>query len=160
MNNDSGTFHYPKGSLDAVLAAISQVCSQWGSEEVQDPSPKNLRVLNLPVLAGLRMGKLRIELAINPDGSSIDWQVTDAIYRFHRQGLVAVAFGAAGGLVAMLWPFFPRLLPLAALGLVLAVVAWMMVGSRVHYRDVIAFWQEVHDLVTEPPPSADPNGGG
>ena len=160
MNNDSGTFHHRKGSLDAVLTAVGQVSSQWGTEEAQDLSPKTLRVINLPVLAGLRMGKLRIELEINPDGSSIDWRVTDSIYRFHRQGLVAVAFGAVGGTVAMLWPFFPGLLPLAALGLVLAVVAWMMVGSRVHYRDVTAFWQEVDDLLTEAPPSTNPNDGG
>ena len=41
-----------------------------------------------------------------------------------------LAFGALGGIVAMLWPFFPGLLKVAPLAAVLAVVAWLMVAGR------------------------------
>ena len=36
----------------------------------------------------------------------------------------------AGAVVAVLWPFFPRLLAVAPLGVALAVGGWLLVVSR------------------------------
>ena len=48
----------------------------------------------------------------------------------NRGAAGVLAFGALGGIVAMLWPFFPGLLKIAPLAAVLAVVAWLMVAGR------------------------------
>jgi hypothetical protein len=44
-------------------------------------------------------------------------------------------FGGAGGLTVALWPFFPELMPLLPVAVVLALVAWLLVVARLRSSD-------------------------
>ncbi len=88
---------------------------------------------------------MRLRITIPDQGQAVEYRELDSTYRFHRAGVVVVVLGALGGLAAVLWPFAPALLPLAAGGLVLALAAWLMVVSKVRYEGIDAFWSELED---------------
>ena len=47
-----------------------------------------------------------------------------------RNALAILVLGAAGGIAATLWPFYPPLLGIAPLAVVVALAAWILVASR------------------------------
>jgi hypothetical protein len=58
-------------------------------------------------------------------------------------------FGALGCAGVVLWPFFPRLLPLAPVGFLMAVATWLMVVARLRNSGIEEFLELVRSLCEE-----------
>jgi len=114
---------------EEALGAVAQASEIWGATWSPEGSEGRLE---LPVLAGLRQGLLVGRVWTEPaaTGSRVIFRVEDRHYRLQWAALVILALGAAGGITATLWPFFPSLLAVAPLAVVVAIGAWILVASR------------------------------
>lgn len=121
------------GGAEPARRAVRQVAAEWGAE-LEETAAGILVVL--PVVAGLRRGLMRGRLEVvdatgsGAPGCRLILRVEDAELRLHAAAFAVLALAGAGGLLACLWPFFPRLLPLVPMALVLAVAGWLLVGAR------------------------------
>jgi hypothetical protein len=114
---------------DRVRAAVLQAIEDWGGSAEGDGNALDIA---LPVVAGLRRGRLRGTLALSSDGSASDavLTVTETKLEINAPASVVLALAALGGVASVSWPWFPRLLPAVPLGLVLAVGGWLLIASR------------------------------
>jgi hypothetical protein len=114
---------------EETLRVVSRASELWGAKWRREGSGGHLE---LPVTAGVRRGVLRGRLWIEPttEGSSIVLRIEQSHYQIHWGAVIILLFGAAGALTATLWPFYPPLLGLAPLAIVLALAAWFLVASR------------------------------
>lgn len=103
--------------------------------------------LGLPVVQGLRRGVLTGDLQIEPSdsGSLLRLEVESAHTGINWAATAILLLGGLGGLTLVLWPLSPKILQLAPIGAVLAIVAWLLVVSRLRYSDAGDFL----DLVAE-----------
>ena len=127
-------------SPEEALEALSRASEMWGARwERQHQGGR----LELPVLAGLKHGLLigRVDVEPIADGSKVVFQIDDARYHLHRSALAILVIGAAGGIAATLWPFFPALLGVAPLAVVVAIGAWILVASRLRTSTVDDFFE-------------------
>jgi len=125
-----------------ALAAVARASEIWGA--TWRPEGVGGR-LELPVLAGLRHGLLIGNISAEPAtiGSRVILRVEDRRYRLQWTALAILALGAAGGITATLWPFFPSLLGVAPLAIVVAIGAWILVASRLRTSTVEEFLELV-----------------
>ena len=88
--------------------------------------------LRLPVVAGLRRGLLSGPVAVEPagGGSRLVFRPVTQDYYVETSAVMLLSMAGAGALLAVAWPLFPPLLPVAPLGGVLAVGGWFLVLSR------------------------------
>lgn len=112
-----------------ALAAVAQASEIWGARWKPEGGEGRLE---LPVLAGLRHGLLVGRVWTEPaaSGSRVIFRVEERHFRLQWTALVILALGGAGGIAATLWPFFPSLLGIAPLAVVVAIGAWVLVASR------------------------------
>lgn len=129
----------------AALAAVGEAAEMWGA--AWRPGSRGGE-LELPVVAGVRRGVLsaRIDVASSPPGSRLSVSVGEESWRVHRQAVTILALGGLGGLSLVFWPFFPRLLALAPIGVVLALAAWLLVVGRLQTSGVDDFLDVVEEL--------------
>ena len=146
---------------------------RWG-----DPSA--VRPLALPVQAGLRRGVLRGQLRVvaaaataarapaegekaeeqdadEQDAgarSELRLEIADGDYRLHGSAVAILALAAGAGLAIVLWPWFPHLLQLLPIALVLAAAAWFLVLSRLQNRGVDELFDTVDELLARDEPTA------
>jgi hypothetical protein len=109
--------------------AIAATAEPWGAEWTPHEGGGRLA---LPVVFGLRRGRLVGELTIAPTGSGsrITWRQLESHLEVHRSS-VAVLSIAAVPLVGVLgWPLWPPLLAFAPLAAILGLLAWWLVVSR------------------------------
>jgi len=110
-------------------------------------------VLRLPVSHGLRQSLLEGPLTVEADpwgsGSTLRFRVEATRTKVNWTASLLLLIGAAGGVVTMLWPFFPGLLPLAPAGIVLAIAAWLLVVSRLRTTEIEDFFDLVDQLGLE-----------
>lgn len=122
-----------RAELDAspaeALETVADVAEGWGGEWQTDARGGRL---TLPVRAGLRIGLVEGSLTIEPReaGSTARFIPERQRWAVHWQAAVILLFGAVGGVIALAWPFFPQLLGLAPLGIILTLAAWFLVNSR------------------------------
>ena len=116
-------------SRDATLAAVERAAELWGAAWRADGWGGRLE---LPVTAGLRRGVVRGRLSVveAADGSRVLFTVEESRHTLNRAALGVLLLGGIGALAATLWPFFPALLAVAPLAIVLALSAWLLVASR------------------------------
>ncbi|MDH3254303.1 MAG: hypothetical protein OEM62_04865 [Acidobacteriota bacterium] len=128
---------------EQALQAVAQASEIWGATWERQGAEGRL---HLPVLAGLRHGLLsgRVWIEPAPQGSRVIFRVDDSHFRLHWTALAILVVGAAGGVAATLWPFFPSLLGVAPLAVVVALAAWVLVASRLRtstaedFLDIVA----------------------
>jgi hypothetical protein len=126
--------HAPAAALRALRAAAEE----WGADFAPDSSAatggpgSGGGELRLPVVAGLRRGLLSGPVAVTPAGrgSRLVFRPATQDYYLETLAVALLAMAAAGALLTVAWPLFPRLLPVAPLGAVLAVGGWFLVLSR------------------------------
>lgn len=130
-----------------ALEAIEAAAEEWGALWSADKEGGHLM---LPVTVGLRQGRQdgRVEVASHGQGSEVRFQVERSEYHLWAQAVVVLAIGGLGGVMTVLWPFWPRLLELAPLGAVLAFGAWMLVVARLHNRSADEFLEAVATIAT------------
>jgi hypothetical protein len=135
----------------AALAAAARAASDWGAELAPGEAGGRLR---MPVTAGLRRGWMEGPLVADPlpgesGGSRLSFRVEKSEYHLQLPAVTFLLLGAAGGLVLLLWPLYPRLLRLAPLGVVLALASWFLVLSRLRVSGPREFLETVAAIAGE-----------
>jgi hypothetical protein len=118
---------------DAALAALRRAADDWGADlRRRGREPDSDLWLYLPVIHGLRRGLIAGPVQVEPaaDGSRIVFRPEESDLSIQAAPVILLLLGVAGGGLAMLWPFFPNLLPLAPFGAILALGGWFLVLSR------------------------------
>ncbi len=112
-----------------ALSALRRTAEDWGAELQEHGSGGKL---HLPVLAGLRRGLMSGPVEIRPTegGSRLTFRPETSVYYVQTQAVVVLLLAVAGGLLTVLWPFFPKLLAVAPFGAVIALGGWFLVISR------------------------------
>jgi hypothetical protein len=134
-----------------ALRAVAAAAGVWGAE--LEPGDSGSRGgltarLSLPVVAGLRRGLLSGPLAIEAagSGSRVVFRAETQDYCLETSAIAVLTMAAAGALLTVAWPLFPRLLPAAPFGAVLALSGWFLVLTRLRARGPAEFLQSVQDL--------------
>lgn len=127
---------------DEALAALADAAETWDAEWCREGSGGRLV---LPVTAGLRHGRLTGRISTEPAdeglGTRLRFQVEDSRFYLHGRAVMILLLGAFGAISFTLWPFYPPLLELAPMALVLAFAAWFLVASRLRTAGVQEFFE-------------------
>jgi hypothetical protein len=153
------------GDRDAALEALAEAAEAWGAAWTREGTGGDLA---LPFLAGLHRGWLRVRVSTEPaaspaeapgaDRTTVRLDVTERHEGVHWPGVVVLLISAAGGALVALWPFFPRLLPLAPFGAILALGGWFLIVSRLRSSGPGEFLELV-EKVAGPNRRQDADGG-
>lgn len=112
-----------------AIAAVGAAAEAWGAgwQGAIDGGR-----LALPTLSGLRREVMAGRVTVEPSGrgSRVRFEVEETTGTINRPAALILLFGALGGLCIVLWPFFPALLGIAPVAVVLAFAAWLLVASR------------------------------
>lgn len=131
-----------------VHAALRGAAEAWGAgwEGAIDGGS-----LALPVVSGLRRGVLggRVSLRSAGQGCQVRFEVEESHFRVNRPAAFILVMGALGGLCIVFWPFFPVLLGIAPVAVVLAFAAWLLVASRLRHSGPEDFFELVRRLVED-----------
>jgi hypothetical protein len=114
---------------DLVMAAVARAADAWGAElERQERGG----LLHLPVVAGLRRGLVSGPLSVEaiPAGSRLVFRAEESRHYVHTSSVAVLLLAGVGGLLTVLWPFYPALLPVAPFGAIFALGGWFLVVSR------------------------------
>ena len=135
---------------------MAEAVADWGGEWRSEDGAHDLWI---PVTAGLRRGFVvaRVDSAPEGAGSKVGIVQTESRLGVNRGAAGVLAFGALGGIVAMLWPFFPGLLRVAPVAAILAVVAWLMVAGRLRnsgLEEFVAAVEATAERLSAEPPDA------
>ena len=128
----------------AVREAAEEAIELWGGVLRPDDGG-----FHLPVQAGLRRGQLRGRVTVEKasDGATLVLEVEDAAYHLHGSAVAILSLAGAAGVAIVLWPWFPRLLELLPVALVLAAGAWLLVLSRLQNRGTEELFATIDELL-------------
>lgn len=112
-----------------VRARLAEVADAWGAELTPTEAGGELR---LPVVHGLYRGVCSgpLVVAAAEDGSRVVFTQAERFVAVNRPAVGFLCMALAGATLTVLWPFFPRLLPAAPAGAILALAGWFLVVSR------------------------------
>lgn len=110
---------------EEALAAVRRTAEDWGAE-IRDEQ------LHLPVVAGIRRGLVTGSVEVQPaeGGSRVVFRPEKSVYYVQTTAVMILLLAAAGGVLTFVWPFFPKLMPVAPFGALLALGGWFLVVSR------------------------------
>lgn len=114
---------------DLVMAAVVRAAEAWGAElDRQEMGGR----LHLPFVSGLRRGLVSGRLTVEPiaDGSRVVFRAEESTHYLQTSSVAFLLIAAAGGLLTVIWPFYPQMLPIAPFGAILALGGWFLVISR------------------------------
>ena len=116
----------------ALTAAAEDWGAEWTADESTRPSTPGGGQLVLPVVFGLRRGVLvgRVDFEPSGDGARLVWQLEESHLELQRASVAILAFTILALLPALAWPFNPKLLALLPFAMVLGLLAWWLVLSR------------------------------
>jgi hypothetical protein len=114
---------------DAAFAALNRAAEEWGAELRKE---QGASWLHLPVVQGLKRGLVSGPVRVEPteDGARVVFQPRESRLYVQSTAVVILLAAIAGALLTVLWPFFPRLLPVSPFGALLALGGWFLVLSR------------------------------
>lgn len=132
-----------------ALKAVEKAAEAWGADWQRGIDGGRL---DLPLAAGIRHGLAKGSLAVERrgEGSSVSYRTEEAIYVVRTAPVAILAMAGAGGLLTVIWPFFPALLPLAPLGGIIALSGWFLVVSRLSTSTPDDFLRLVAQIAEEP----------
>ncbi|HEX4952608.1 MAG TPA: hypothetical protein VF017_04335 [Thermoanaerobaculia bacterium] len=147
------TISAPEAEVRRLLAKTADL---WGGE--LDPGSGEV---SLPVAAGMYQGWLRCRLKVTASAgqTAVELTVVEKAYRLRGRAAVVLAIALVGALVAIAWPFFPALLPLAPLGVGLAIAAWFLVIARLATSSPADYLAEVTRFAEGEAPFPEDAGG-
>ena len=136
---------------EEALAAVGRTAEDWGAE-LEDER------LHLPVVAGIRRGLVTGDVKVQPaqGGSRVVFRPETSVYYVQTSAVMILLIAAAGGLLTFLWPFFPKLMPVAPFGALLALGGWFLVVSRLRTSGPDEFLAAVAVNGEDPPPAPPP----
>jgi hypothetical protein len=114
---------------DLVLAALARAAESWGADFERQESGGRLF---LPFVAGLRRGLVSGPVSVEaiPGGSRVLFRAEESTHYTQTSSVAFLLIAAAGGLLTVIWPFYPQMLPVAPFGAILALGGWFLVVSR------------------------------
>jgi hypothetical protein len=140
----------------ATLRELAETADEWGAGWTPEAPSGEGSIggaqggrLELPVTAGIRHGVVSCRVRAEPtagarEGSCrLSLEIESERYRLNVPAVAILSFGGLGAIAATLWPFFPVLLGLAPLAVVLALCAWFLVASRVRTSSPAEFLELV-----------------
>lgn len=138
-----------------VFHQLERLAEKWGGEF----DAKKGR-LELPVLAGLRHGRLvaEVEALAKKGGSKVRLRVFESHWEVDRGSTFSLVLAAIAALAALILPFFPRFWILLPPALVIAVAAWLFIVARLRTSSLEDFLDELRELAESPEPPADEAG--
>ena len=112
--------------------ALARAAEAWGAEWSSDGARGAGGRLVLPVVFGLRRGVLvgRVDFAPAGDGARLAWQLEESHLELQRASVALLTLTILALLPALAWPFNPKLLALLPFALVMGLLAWWLVISR------------------------------
>lgn len=128
--------------LEAVMAALARTAEDWGAD-YKALGPRHAR-LRLGVVAGLRrgweLGEVVADEKAGDNGETrLTFQSEESELHLHAPSVSFLLLALAGGAVTAIWPFFPKLLPVAPFGALLALSGWFLVLNRLRTAGVEEF---------------------
>lgn len=145
-----------EASPESTLASLAMAAELWGA----DWQPRSSGgTLWLPVVRGLWRGVERCHVTVSRSGSgsAVELTVEESWHRLNRPAVVVLLFGGAGGLIVAFWPFFPGLMPLLPVAVVLALAAWLLVVARLRSSHPGDFLNLVAEVAEQPPNGIEDN---
>lgn len=114
---------------DLVMAAVARAAEAWGAELDRDGMGGRL---HLPFVSGLRRGLVSGPLTVEPipDGSRVVFRAEESSHYVQSSSVALLLIAAVGGLLTVIWPFYPKMLPIAPFGAILALGGWFLVITR------------------------------
>lgn len=143
MSRRAGSESLSDAAPEQARRRLARAADDWGGSWSGGRSGGRLE---LPVLAGVRHGRLglRIELDEAPDGGTrVRWELEDEHWELQGTTVVVLILAGLGCAMAVLAPFFPRLLPLVPLGIMLGVGAWFFILARLHNAGTEEFFEHL-----------------
>lgn len=146
------------GEARQVAAAVREASEIWGAtwdlDHSTDSSARGR--LTVPVRAGLRHGLLSGPVTVDRVGGSgseaasrLTFHPERSEYHLWTPAVVVLLLAVAGSLLVVLWPIYPKLLPAAPLGAILALSGWLLVVTRLEHRGTPEFLILVEELLAE-----------
>lgn len=141
---------------DEALREIGETAEAWDADWHRDGFGGRL---GIPFVAGLRRGFCsgRVTARATADGSEVTFEIESQESRVHRPAVGILVLGAAGGVTAMVAPFFwpanPELIGLVPVAGLLTLVAWFLVVSKL----TSAGPQEFLEMALATPEERDPS---
>jgi hypothetical protein len=123
-------------TLAELPEALAKAADTWGAEWTPassvPPANRSGGRLILPVVFGLRRGVLvgRVDCEPAGEGARLIWQLEESHLELQRTSVGFLAFAVLTLLPALAWPFNPKLLALLPFALVMGLLAWWLVLSR------------------------------
>lgn len=129
-------------SPEEAVSAVQKTAEEWGAEFQRNGAGGQL---HLPVLAGLRRGLVSGGIEVRPEagGSRVVFRPEQSVYHVQTSAVVVLLVAVSGGILTVLWPFFPHLLPMAAFGAILALGGWFLVITRLRTSGPDEFLEEI-----------------
>jgi len=117
-------------TLADLPEALARAALAWGAEWTADASGGGRLVL--PVVFGLRRGVLvgRVDFEPSGDGARVVWQLEESHLELQRASVAVLAMAVLALVPALAWPFNPKLLSLLPFAVVMGLLAWWLVLSR------------------------------
>ena len=114
---------------DAALSALHRAAEDWGAEVRRE---QGASWLYLPVVHGLKRGLVSgpVRVEATEEGARVAFDSRESQLYVQAAPVFILLAAIAGAMVTVLWPFFPRLLPLAPFGAILALGGWFLVLNR------------------------------
>jgi hypothetical protein len=131
-----------------ALLALRRAAEEWGAELQERGTGGQL---HLPILAGLRRGLMSGPVEIRPaeTGSRVTFRPETSVYYVQTQAVAVLLLAVVGGLLTVLWPFFPKLLEVAPFGAVIALGGWFLVISRLRTSGPDEFLEAVEAVAAQ-----------
>lgn len=146
LENGSDRFEF-ETSLEPTLDALADAADLWGGQWQRHGSGGRLV---LPVTAGVRHGFLVGEVSGKSHdgaGAELSYLIEHSEYATHRGSVAVLLFGGIGAVTTIVAPLYPQQLwQLVPAGVLLMLVAWLLVASRVRHRSAEDFFRLVGEI--------------
>jgi hypothetical protein len=131
--------------VDRALETVADAAEIWGGEWQRHGTGGRLAI---PLAAGIRRGFVAGAISTEPaaGGVRLRFLVETSEFRVQRSALFILLVGAAGGVLLMVAPLVPGLLELLPVAVVVLLLAWFLVLSRLRNRSADDFLREVAEL--------------
>ena len=100
----------------------------------------------MPISAGVHRGLVVGEISCSESdggGCLLELDIETEIYEVHRPAVGILALGGVGGLLTVIAPLFPALLPLLPVALLMLFLAWFLVLSQLRHRNLKDFFDQI-----------------
>lgn len=114
---------------DAAFSALHRAVEDWGAELRQE---QGASWLHLPVVEGLKRGLVSgpVRVEATDEGARVVFRPAESRLYVQMPSVFILLVAILGALATVLWPFFPKLLPVSPFGALLALGGWFLVLSR------------------------------